>query len=162
MSDQTGLSTTDRALLRSVFSWARANGWHGQRFLSGRRWDHLMGDDEVVWSYDADDRDAWTLVTNVVPAEAVVTSVAQAVDVLCALGVLPARFFSAIRNGYCHDEYGIFEDRREHGLGIAYTETRYTVEHALACAEEQRKTRPYPIEVKRRKVLHTDWEALDV
>jgi hypothetical protein len=86
----SGLTPDDRFLLRSVFAWARGRGWRGSRFGSGRRWDDAAGDNEVVWWYDAEDRDAWTLLTNVVPSEVCVRSVRQAVDVLVALGILPA------------------------------------------------------------------------
>ncbi len=98
-SDSSRLTPEDRQLLRSVLKWARANGWRGSRFVVGRRWDDAMGDNEVVWWHDTVDRDAWTLVTNLVPGEVCPRSVAQAVDVLVALGVLPAEFSSAYTAG---------------------------------------------------------------
>jgi hypothetical protein len=98
-SSSPRLAAADRLLLRSVLSWARASGWRGWKPANGYQWNRVDSNDEVWWYYDADDRDAWTLVTNVVPAEACVTSVAQAVDVLVALGILPSELSSHYRAG---------------------------------------------------------------
>jgi hypothetical protein len=160
-----------------VFAWARANGWKRHHEfetspMKSERWWHWNGNtpDERVfvelatfkWSSSE-----WRLGGTVRAGEGGEMGAEdqldprRAVDVLCALGVLPVSMFSAIRNGYCHDEWGIIEDQRERGLGFAYTETHYTKARALDRAEELRQFRPYPIAVKHRRVLHTGWEVVD-
>lgn len=83
---------TTRALLVEVRRWARANRW----WLGWSGWHSADGSTVVDWT---DDRDEITVRRGgaTLGLDYPVASVREAVDILCVLGVLPARFSSAHR-----------------------------------------------------------------
>lgn len=103
----------DLTLLREVISWARAEGWRSR--------DRWPGDLVVTWSIGPDvelgvpgryvgacapdDADrcepdqVWQIFTERRDTQVYVNTVREAVDVLAALGVLPARFSCAYTAG---------------------------------------------------------------
>src|SRR5688572_27463393 len=108
-ADGAELTADDRALLRSVFAWARANGWkrvhfdhEGTGVKTFRDW-HWFGPDREVFlevttfKWSTSD---WRFVASSTAAEGVEMgadgslNVQRCVDVLVALGVLPAHFGS--------------------------------------------------------------------
>lgn len=114
MTDQIGLSAADRQLLRQVFAWARANGWKrvypdydGPHLKDLRDW-HWFGPDREVFLEVLASRKTtpdWRFVASSTFAEGVEIgadgslNVRRCVDVLCALGILPAHFSSAFEAG---------------------------------------------------------------
>lgn len=107
-SVSSGLSAADRSILREVMRWVRANGW--QRGHWEGEWVSADGLTMVCTDYGVSRGLAirrrqtvaagWSYGGN--PARFVnrVGSVREAVDVLVALGVLPAEFSSAFDAGY--------------------------------------------------------------
>lgn len=103
------MTAAEWALLRQVIRWARAEGvesrYHGwtRRGPIADRWGVSLEDAEsprlLIWRGRANGRDYW------------VASIAEAVDVLVALGILPARFSTAYRAGW------------DAGMGYAVTAT---------------------------------------
>src|SRR5688572_28387274 len=114
MSDQTKLSTSDRQLLRVVFRWARANGWRpsDDNELSNRDW-CPAGDEPNTFvnlhrpNYGDNGQDRFgNSILRVYSfggkyrcVQVPDTSVREAVDVLCALGVLPGHLSSIFAAG---------------------------------------------------------------
>jgi hypothetical protein len=93
----------DLTLLRDVILWARANGWqHTWHPIHGHAWlnqtDQRL---EVDVQYTTDRREAAMDVYNATPAihRLWPSAIREAVDVLVALGVLPARFSTAYAAG---------------------------------------------------------------
>lgn len=91
------MTPAERALLREVFRWARQVG---VRLDGGMRWD---GPPPRCWGVDYWHGQEYLLVWRAsknTGKEYFVTSVAEAVDVLVALGILPARFSTAYAAGW--------------------------------------------------------------
>jgi hypothetical protein len=114
-ADGAELTAADRALLRSVFAWARANGWRRWRpdedscnDKTFRDW-HWCGPDREVFLEVSTFRfspSTWRLVARIdldsgieMGAEGRL-DVRHAVDVFAGAGVLPVELSSAYRAGY--------------------------------------------------------------
>lgn len=108
------LSTDDIALLRSVLAWGRANGWQPGTDGTEREWSRWDDDGPVPVvslfrpNYGDNGEDNFGDLGMRVhffgkPSRNVSvpgTTVREAVDVLAALGVIPARFSSAYQAGH--------------------------------------------------------------
>lgn len=114
-SSSPRLAAADRLLLRSVFRYARVNGWKRQyefetEPMKSERWWHWNGktaDERVflelsTFKWSANE---WRLGATISAAEGVEIGgeerldLVRAVDVLCALGVLPSELSSQYRAG---------------------------------------------------------------
>lgn len=93
------MAPTERALLLAVMRWARAEGiefesayWWTRRGPIEQHWGVSLLDGEspflTVWRGRDTGRDYW------------VRSLAEAIDLLVTLGILPARFSTAYRAGW--------------------------------------------------------------
>lgn len=99
------MTPAERKLLGAVLRWARADGvtvsWHRwtRRGPIEQRWGVVHDGHEqklTIWRGRDTGKDYW------------VTSIAEALDVLAALGIVPARFSTAYRAGW--DAYIEAED----------------------------------------------------
>lgn len=106
------MTAAERALLLALFRWARADG---VEFGTAYRWTRrgpveqrwgvsYLGDDSpflTIWRGRANARDYW------------VADLAEAVDLLAALGIVPARFTTAYRAGW--DAAQLYSIQAHHG-----------------------------------------------
>jgi hypothetical protein len=94
------VTRAERTLLLALFRWARAEG--GVQYGRLHRWSHRGESREQWWGVDFfDDGDyvsIWRGRDNA--RDYWVRDIAEAVDVLAALGIVPARFSTAYRAGY--------------------------------------------------------------
>lgn len=96
------MTAAERTLLLALFRWARAEG----RMEWGRwahRWSRQTGSREqwIGVDYDPDYGDRLSLYRGYSAAKDYwFADIAEAVDVLAAIGILPARFSTAYRAGY--------------------------------------------------------------
>lgn len=107
------MTTDERRLLLSVFRWAYAEGFElttayhrwTRRGPIEHRWGVSLEDPEsprlLIWRGRTNGRDYW------------VASIAEAVDLLVTLGILPARFSTAYRAGW--DAMGRYSVRAHYG-----------------------------------------------
>jgi hypothetical protein len=100
MPDQTA----ERALLRDVIAWARANVWRYDGTGSEKTWERDSGGRYVVVGVELCHHEACVdfslrVIDNGVETMTGADDVRRAVDILAALGVLPAEFSSAYAAG---------------------------------------------------------------
>lgn len=103
------MTPAERSLLLAVFRWARAEG--GLVYGLPTRWscggpiDQRWG---VSWSWDFERERLTVWRGRITARDYWVLSIAEAVDVLVALGILPPRFSTAYRAGWgamrCYSE----------------------------------------------------------
>lgn len=94
------MTPAERSLLLAVFRWARSTG---VRLDGAMRWTSPPPHRWGVDYYQRSDRDSDLHVYRtgqILGVNYMVMSVAEAVDVLVALGILPHRFSTAYRAGY--------------------------------------------------------------
>jgi hypothetical protein len=91
------VTAAERGLLREVFRWVRSTQGVGLHLSYAYRWAGA----EKAWGVDCftDDDGRMTIwrLGKTTGKDYWVVSVAEAVDVLCALGILPPRFSTAYR-----------------------------------------------------------------
>jgi hypothetical protein len=119
------VTAAERALLREVLRWARAEGVRldgASRWTSPppHRWgvDFVSGDEYLM---------IWRRGQNT-GKDYFVVDVAEAVDVLCALDILPPRFSTAYRAGW--DAMGRYAETAHYGA--EYTAIRPAAKRELA------------------------------
>jgi len=113
------MTAVERALLLQVSRWARAEG---VRLDGAMRWTspppHRWG---VDWWGENEPDDATPMVVwrkgTSTGKSYWVASIAEAVDVLCALGILPARFSTSYRAGW--DAMSGYAERAHYGAEFA-------------------------------------------
>jgi hypothetical protein len=92
------MTPAERSLLLALFRWARTEGlvWGGANWVSG------TGPDGQRWGIDYDPGDEYLYIWRgrVVARRYWVASIAEAVDLVVALGIAPARFSTAYRAGW--------------------------------------------------------------
>lgn len=96
----------DRTLLRDAIRWGRANGWRYDGGGIEKTWERekdgyvVVGVELADCHHEGCDHDAdLNIIDNGVQTSTTASSVQRALDVLVALGVLPARFSSAYAAG---------------------------------------------------------------
>jgi hypothetical protein len=93
------MTAAERTLLLALFRWGRAEGLEYGR---SSRWSRQTGERETWWGVDfcvGDEYiDVWRGRAN--EKRYFVASIAEAVDVLAALGIVPPRFSTAYRAGW--------------------------------------------------------------
>lgn len=178
------LSTSDIALLRSVLVWARANGWrrffidenvpgYARNFESWNWTGPILGAAEVF----IERTESWTGVAwrFVIGGDAGGDEgielgrqdrieVREAVDVLAALGVIPARFSSAFRAGrdaaLDRDEWRVCAIE---GVYTAVFEAEiYSEEHlAIVLRDAHKRWIGENLQVQHRRVGASEWRRVE-
>lgn len=98
-TDSSRLSPEDRQLLREVFCWARANGWRAEaQSPEFHIWRHRDGREVDVY-FDGNGSEMTVETATRRSGVWYPMRIAEAVDVLVALGILPQQFSSAFAAG---------------------------------------------------------------
>lgn len=97
------MTAAERALLRAVFAWARANVWRLAHWNDSGYRSWVAGHSSVGLGVAGRSTAVLDISQPGRAASLDVRSVAEAVDLLCAIRILPAHFSTAYRAGwYAH------------------------------------------------------------